>query len=164
MLSAVQRRNEKGEERGTKVERNMEQGNGEGFGAEEHTFTFFSNGKTFVSTRVVTQSYLDLLFRLSSRSRTGFSYEQTMRQIMAHVLTGSSVSWTSTPSSNFRFSPPVSPSPFVDSGAEDAVLNRSSRALRLRSSSICSAVFSTGLSKVRAWPIDQLGKDRKRSD
>ena len=41
MLSAVQRRNEEGKERGTKGERNMEQGKGEGFRAEGHTFHLF---------------------------------------------------------------------------------------------------------------------------
>lgn len=109
-----------------------------------YTFTFFVLSNAHL--------YLHLLFRLS----------YTISEMDEHVvnfpsgkksrLTGSSVAGASTPSlsSNFRFSAPISPSPFVDSAvaAVDAVLNRSSRALRLRSSSICSAVFSTGLSGV----------------
>jgi hypothetical protein len=120
-----------------------------------YTFTFSVLSKQRIrqcTTIRHAHLYLHLLFRLS----------YTISEMDEHVVnlpsgkksrpTGSSVAGASTPSlsSNFRFSAPVSPSPFVDSAvaAVEAVWNRSSRALRLRSSSICSAVFSAGLSDV----------------
>jgi hypothetical protein len=117
-----------------------------------YTFTFSVQSKQRIrQCRTIRHAhlYLHLLFRLSCTISELDEHVASLPSGKKSRLTGSSAAGASTPSlsSNFRFSAPISPSPFVDSAvaAVDAFLNRSSRALRLRSSSICSAVFSTGL-------------------
>lgn len=122
---------------------------------EGYTFTFSVQSKQRIRQRTTIRHahlYLHLLLRLSLTISETDEHVVNLPSGKKSRLTGSSVAGASTPSlsSNFRFSAPVSPSPFVDSAvaAAGAGLNRSSRALRLRSSSICSAVFCTGLSGI----------------